>query len=77
MDRPELMKLLAAAELRLTQTETHIRLHLGAMNAAEDAAEDLSEAKRVLETLQQRRVECGLEVQRLRDEIASCPEDGD
>jgi hypothetical protein len=75
MDRPVLMRLLAGAEQRLVLTEAHIRQHLGAINGAE-GDQDLSEAKRVLETLQQQRIECGLEVQRLQDEIACCREDG-
>jgi hypothetical protein len=69
MDRPTLLTLLAAAEKRLAQTEAQILRHLGAMTAAE--GEDDSDARQRLEALQQQRIEHLLDVERLRDEVAS------
>jgi hypothetical protein len=56
MDLITLTILLAAAKGRLCRAETGVRKLLGTMSTAEEIL-DLSEAKRVLEALQQMRIE--------------------
>jgi alpha-D-ribose 1-methylphosphonate 5-triphosphate synthase subunit PhnH len=70
MDRATLVKLLATAKGQLAQTEARIRRLLGAMTTPGEFL-DLSEATRVLEALQQRRIERVLEVQGIQDELAA------
>jgi hypothetical protein len=70
MDRATLINLHATAKARLAQTEARIRRLLGAMMTPGELL-DLSETTRVLEALQQRRIERVLEVQGIQDELAA------
>jgi hypothetical protein len=74
MKRETLVSLLATAERRLARIEAGIRLLRGAI-ATPGEVTDLAEASRVLESLQQQRIERLLEVQALQDELAQYPEE--
>jgi hypothetical protein len=76
MNRETLVSLLATAKRLLARTETQIRLLQGAM-ATPGEVTDSAEASRVLEALQQQRIERVLEVQGLQDELSAYPADSD
>ena len=76
MNRETLVSLLATAKRRLARIEAGIRLLRGAL-ATPGEVTDLAEASRVLEALQQQRIERLLEVEALQDELARHPEDDD
>jgi hypothetical protein len=76
MNRDKLVSLLATAKRRLGRTETQIRLLQGAI-ATPGEVTDLAEASRVLEALQQQRIERLLEVQALQDELTQHPEESE